>query len=391
MTSQFLIFISLVSAIYFSANAYVFWRGWVALAQLPGLRAILAVTYVVSALAYIAGRIAEGRMPRQVSDAIIWYGSLWLGVLTYLFFLALGADLVRGVLRATHTPLLAGPLTASLVAGLSILIVAIGVLNARMPVVRTLTYNIPKDGGTHAVWHIVAVSDIHLGTLIDRSRAQALVASIKALHPDLVLLVGDVVDEDLAPVVRGDIGNVLREIDAPYGTYAVPGNHEYIGGIDTALAYLNAHEITILRDRAVAVGDSLYLAGRDDISGIRFGGHARAPLRHMLADVPHDAPVVLLDHQPVAIDEADATHQIDLMLSGHTHNGQLWPFDLITRAVFERSTGALQKDSMHVYVSSGWGTWGPPVRTTARPELLDITLHLTGAPEQTAQDRDART
>jgi len=200
-----------------------------------------------------------------------------------------------------------------------------------------------------------------------------MVNRINALKPDIILFAGDLVDEDLAPVIRHDLGKSLTRLSAPLGVYAITGNHEYIGGADKAVRYLEEHGINVLRDSVVLIGNSFYLAGREDRDKNRFSNKARKNLAELLTGVDMAKPVIMMDHQPFRLDDVAAAG-VDLQLSGHTHHGQLWPFNYITKAIFELSWGYKQKDKSHFYVSSGYGGWGPPVRTGNRPELVSIRM-----------------
>ncbi len=193
------------------------------------------------------------------------------------------------------------------------------------------------------------------------------------LKPDIVLLIGDIIDEDIKPVIRQNLGETLRKIESKYGVFGVNGNHEYIGGVDEACKYLEQHGITMLRDSAIVIANSFVLIGREDISGNRFMGKPRKPLDKIISKIDTSMPNILLDHQPLSLNDA-VVNNIDLILCGHTHHGQLWPFNLITKAVYEVSCGYKLKNNTNIYVSCGVGTWGPPIRTSCRPELLNLRL-----------------
>jgi uncharacterized protein len=263
---------------------------------------------------------------------------------------------------------------AILVTIFSIIIVIAGYINASIFKINKFELSIQKTGINLKSLHIAIASDIHLGTIISNSHLKNLVNSINILKPDIILLAGDIVDEDLAPVIKNNLGETLTKLKSKYGTYAITGNHEYIGGVEEAVKYLSAHNITMLRDRAVMIDDLFYIVGREDRSISQFNARKRKSLADILSGIDRNLPVILMDHQPFALQEA-VNAGIDLQLSGHTHHGQLWPFNYITSKLFELSYGYIRKGSTHFYVSSGFGTWGPPVRTTARPEIVDITIN----------------
>lgn len=193
------------------------------------------------------------------------------------------------------------------------------------------------------------------------------------MKPDIILLAGDIVDEDLAPVIDQNLGECLKQLYAPFGVYGITGNHEYIGGAEPAVKYLEENGITMLRDTVIQINNSFYLAGREDRDKNRFSGQKRLEVSELLQQVDKTLPIILLDHQPFALDKA-AEAGVDLQLSGHTHHGQLWPLNYLTRAIYEVSMGYKKKGNAHFYVSPGFGGWGPPVRTGNRPEVVLITL-----------------
>jgi predicted MPP superfamily phosphohydrolase len=248
-----------------------------------------------------------------------------------------------------------------------------GFINARMPRIKQLDLTIHKTVPGDPHLRIVMVSDIHLGTLIAKRRADYLTEKINSLHPDIILLAGDVVDEDLKPVIRRNLGENLRNLKSKLGVYAIPGNHEYIGGAPEAIKYLRDHAIIVLQDSTVFIDHRFYLAGRDDRDKPRFTGKPRKPIKEVMQDVDKNYPVIMMDHQPFRFDDVVA-QGVDLQLSGHTHHGQLWPLNYITNAMYEVSWGYKLKGNTHFYVSSGFGSWGPPVRLGNRPEIVLINL-----------------
>lgn len=301
-----------------------------------------------------------------------------MAVIYYGFLLALFADIIRLLDRII--PLLPMTLkqrpewTGLTVVLLLTCILAYGFWNARHPIINRYDITIAKKAGNLTNLHAVAVSDIHLGNIIGVDRLEKLVESINQLQPDIVLLPGDIIDAELQPFISQNMGSVLRRLNPPLGVYAILGNHEYIGGEpDGIIAALEQAGVKVLRDSKVIINDSLIVAGRDERSRNRYAGGSRAPLSAILSGADLTLPVLLLDHQPM--DLAEAKQQgVDLQLSGHTHRGQLYPNHLITAAIFEIDWGYLKKESLQVIVSSGYGTWGPPIRTGNRPEILDIHI-----------------
>lgn len=155
-------------------------------------------------------------------------------------------------------------------------------------------------------------------------------------------------------MIRRDLGSYLRELHSQYGVYGITGNHEYIGGIEHARDYISAHNVVMLQDTSVEVA-GVVIVGRDDISSSRFG-HERKELKEIIKKVNKEKPLILLDHQPKKLSEAQK-NGIDVQFSGHTHNGQLWPLNLIVKRLFELSIGYKKKGNTHIFVAAGAGTW----------------------------------
>jgi predicted MPP superfamily phosphohydrolase len=379
--SSFLIFLSIVLTIYISGNAYIFIRGWQAIPQTAVIRIIYSFLILFPAAAFIIGEVGEKTGLFQDNHLLILIGSLWLAFLLYAVLFTLAIDLVRVFnyffnflpdkewMLNNNIPL---KLTG-LVAVLTSAIVSAGSAIAFSPAVRTIELTVNKRAGGMESLNIVMASDIHLGNIVGTGQLDRLAKKINSLDPDIVLFPGDIFDENLKPVIKNNHGYIMEAIIARYGVYAVTGNHEYIGGVNAAAAYLKKHGVKLLRDEAVVIGNSFILAGREDRSISRFSDMKRKDLPVILNSVNKDMPLILMDHQPYSISES-IKEGVDLHLSGHTHNGQLWPFNYITGAIYDMSHGHVQIKNTHVYVSNGYGTWGPPVRTTGRPEIVNIKL-----------------
>jgi predicted MPP superfamily phosphohydrolase len=378
---NFIIFFSIFFLLYGLINFYVFLRGWEAIPADSPLRLAYAIIFWILALSFFAGRFLERASISPFSTFVVWVGSFWFAAFAYFTLAALTIDTLRLVnyivpifpAFITSDPVRTKEIVAAGLCLLVALALVAGFFNARSPRIKTLRLNIPKNVDSVRTMNIAVASDIHLGTIIGRKRLDAIVAQINNLHPDLVLFPGDIVDEDLAPVIKQNLGETLRTIKAKYGVYAVTGNHEYIGGVEQAYKYLMEHGIKVLRDESVHVNGSIFLVGREDRSILQFAGKKRKPLAEIMAGIDRQYPIILMDHQPFGLNEA-VEQGADLQLSGHTHHGQLWPFNGITNAVYELSWGYKKKGNTHFYVSSGVGTWGPPVRLGNTPEIIHLQL-----------------
>jgi len=383
--SGFYMFLIIVLTLYTLINLYVVRRGWQALPSGSGMRGIFLILMLLLILAYPLGRFLERALDYRISEMLIKVGSYYLGVMVYAFFSVLIIDIVRLANSIFHffptTWRLPDSQTGLIIFGGAVCLVFFvtfsGILNARYLRTRNLQLNIEKAAHSPDRLRIVMVSDIHLGTIIHNSRLQRIVERINGQKPDVILLVGDVFDEDVTSLMEQNIALVLKRLNSRYGVFAVPGNHEYYSGIDSAISYLKQSNITVLRDSVAKVANSFYLVGRDDRTLNQFGGK-RKSLAELLQGVDRTYPIILMDHQPFHLEEAEK-YGVDLQLSGHTHHGQLFPFNLITNRVYELSWGYEQRGKTHYYVSCGVGTWGPPVRLGNVPEVVTIDLHLQGS------------
>ncbi|MFG2061897.1 metallophosphoesterase [Micromonospora sp. NPDC048871] len=221
---------------------------------------------------------------------------------------------------------------------------------------------------------IATVSDIHIGPLRGRIHTERIVAAINRLDADIVAVVGDLVDGTVAEL--GEAAAPLRDLRARHGSYFVTGNHEYYSGVEEWVAEVDRLGLRVLQNQRLEIatrGGVLDLAGVNDASAAGTGVAAPADYAAALADRDPSRPVVLLAHQPVAAFEA-AKYDVDLQLSGHTHGGQIVPFNLLVRLEQPVVSGLGEVDGTKVYVTNGAGFWGPPVRVGAEPQITLVEL-----------------
>ena len=381
-TISFIIFYSIVLTIYFLVNYYIFSRGWQALPSGSKARNIYLVVFLFLSLSYVAGRILERFWLGPPTNFLIWTGSFWLGAMIYFILILVIIDVVR--LANIFLPVIPSSLLNNIehtrlvlfgiVTSVVFIIIIVAHINTWFIKINSVDISLNGENSEMDSVNILLVSDIHLGSLTPKNRISRMVGKINSLEPDIILLGGDILDEDLGPVIHRDLGSAIKDLSAPLGVYGVTGNHEYIGGVDRAVEYLTSHGIHIIRDSVVKINNSFYLAGREDLNIDRFSGRTRKSAEELLKLAGEDLPVILLDHQPFNLDQAAAAGAC-LQLSGHTHHGQLWPVNFITRAVYDISRGYGEVDGMKVYVSNGIGTWGPPMRLGSRPEIVFLKIH----------------
>lgn len=325
------------------------------------------------ALSYLLGKIGERIYPGRLSRFMTIIGSYWLAFFFYAFLILVFIDILH-MLDGWLKFLPAFVNEANFYTGTAVLLfllalVVYGSFNARNPVIRQYNITIPSLAKNVERLHIIMVSDLHLGSIVNARRLMELVETINKVKPDLVFLVGDIIDENVKVFKRLGMKKILEKLKPKIGAYAVLGNHDYYGGeYKEVIKSLEEAGVKVLRDQYELVADSFYLVGRDDKFS-RF----RQSLAVLLQDIDRIFPVIVLDHNPIDIDEALA-NRVDLQLSGHTHRGQLAPLNRITRRIFATDWGYLKIDNLQVIVSNGFGTWGPPVRIGNRPEIVEIFL-----------------
>jgi len=383
-----LVFVAIALAIYGLINLYVGRRGAQALSSVPAARTVFLVLFIGLAVIFPLGRILMSFAKGSLTSLLVEVGTFHLAVMLYAFMAVLAVDFVR--LINAFLPFLpkglfaagarTGPVVFAAVAGIVVLTVAWGAWNATRLRTIDLDIRIPAKAGTVDNLTVVAVSDLHLGALVGPARLEKVVGSINALGPDIVLFAGDIVDETVTEAIEEKLGGIMRRLKAPLGLFACPGNHEFFSGLERNLACLRSCGITVLQDEAAEVDGAFILAGRRDpsslgvqerrlsIGGILSGSGARA-----------DLPLVVLDHQPIHLEEA-AEAGVALQISGHTHDGQMFPIDLINRLIYELNWGYLRKGDTQYYVTSGAGTWGPPVRIGSRAEVVRIRITFDRTP-----------
>jgi hypothetical protein len=248
--------------------------------------------------------------------------------------------------------------------------VVAGIINFNT--IRTTEYQITIPGKLSGISHlrIAFVSDFHLQEGTSIRFVEKFVAKINNIKPDLMLFGGDIVEGDRKDGNMDRFERLICSIKAKYGMYGVLGNHEYYASQDKG-SFFSKSGIEILSDSVVLVDSSFILAGRND-SHTR----TRKSIEEIMSSISDSLPVILIDHRPTETDQISRT-STDVALSGHTHNGQLFPINLIVQRIYELSYGYMKKGETHFFVSSGIRLWGPPVRTTGRSEILVIDIALT--------------
>ncbi|MBD3377292.1 metallophosphoesterase [candidate division KSB1 bacterium] len=378
--SGFIIFLLVVLSVYTAVNIYIVRRHMQLLPDSP-LKSVVFWTLLSLILAYPLSRFAEGLLSPSLANGLTLVGSYYLAAMVFFFFILLIADFSR-LIHSLGLPILPQALSLpsvsyryglmAILVTLVFLLVFIGAWNAKNPRVKTIPIKIEKTWINKNPLRLVLASDLHIGPTLSEKHLEKIVALINGQNPDIVLLAGDIIDQKVDALKERDYLPILSDIESRHGVYAVTGNHEFYVGVEGSIDYLRAANINVLRDSVALIDNSFYLIGRDDKTLEQMGGQ-RETLSSLLQAVDHSKPLILIDHQPLLLEKAAENH-IDLQVSGHTHHGQIFPFNFITNAVFEQSWGLTQKGATRIYVSCGVGTWGPPVRLGNHPEIVVFEL-----------------
>jgi predicted MPP superfamily phosphohydrolase len=378
MNSFFIGFLGIFFSIYVAVNYYVglhFFRSVQSLIEPYSL--FYWGGYTLLAMSLFVARLGKRFFPGHVNDWVAITGDYWLGVIYYSFLIWVVADILRFIIDLIYPARITGYPSfywGFVVLSLVAILLIYGTWNARHP--RVVHYDIDTKKTVHDLpnLHAVMVSDIHLGLVVDNDRLNAMVNSINELNPDVVFLAGDTIDEDVRLFFNQKIPEIIGKLRSKYGVYAVLGNHEYIGGNSKlAVEYLRQAGVNVLIDEYIKVNNQFYVVGRDDRMMGNMTGKQRLELSRVMDGIDHALPIILLDHQPHNLAEGQR-NGVDLQLSGHTHDGQFFPNNLLAKRIFENSWGYLRKGEYQIIVSSGYGTWGPPIRIGNYSEIIDLTI-----------------
>ena len=339
----------------------------------------LAISILVLAALMPLTLLAMRWLPRAANAPLAWLVYTWMGLAFYLFLLTVLSDagrgiaaLVGGLPKDPERRILLARTLAVVVGAVSALIGAGGVANAvrgfDLRHVRVPLAKLPRSATGYA---IVQITDVHVGPTIGRDFVEAVVRETNALGPDMVVITGDLVDgtvDQLRTLVEP-----LRDLRARDGVFFVTGNHEYYSGADEWIAHLATLGVRVLRNERVAIREAFDLAGVDDASAHRMLPNHGQDVARALEGRDVSKAVVLLAHQPKALKDAVAG-QVDLQLSGHVHGGQMVPFNWLVRIDQPLVAGLHRIRDTWVYVSTGTGYWGPPMRVGTTAELTRIEL-----------------
>ncbi len=322
----------------------------------------------------------KGRMEREKSEFLSYIAGFYISFMHYsvIFYLLHDLFYFSGKLIAYPESFLAWVdkifFGGFLIFGLSAIISIVGLRNSRKLVTTDYRLLMDRKDSVLESLNIVYISDAHIGTSVNYDNIDELIREAKLLKPDLLLLGGDFFDEGTTNISKKIVSQKLQTLAGKYGVYYVEGNHEYKSDkcdIDEEMEYFREAGIEVLQDQLIEVDSRFYLAGRRDRAG------KPVDLNRLLSSVHKDLPLILLDHRP-GFKESGSMAKVDLQISGHTHSGQFFPFQILdpilARFTKSYNYGYHKIGGLHHIVSSGAGNWGIPVRIGSLREIVSIKI-----------------
>lgn len=365
--------------IYGGIHFYVFMKARAAFASGITINVTIGAIMLFMILAPVIVRFTERAGHEELARILAFICYTWMGAIFIFFLLGILCDLFRlagytsGVLSSRDfSHIVSSPgfyFFFCLV--VTFLIVLYGIFEARQLKIEHLVVSTEKIPHEVGKIRIVQISDVHLGLIIGEERIKSIVKAVQMVKPDILVSTGDLVDVQLDNIAG--LAAFFQQIHAPYGKFAVTGNHEFYTGIDRALEFTEKAGFRILREKAVDIHGIVTIAGVDDeaIGGLQAGSNVSE--ERLCAEINNSQYAILLKHRPIPYTGPLCVY--DLQLSGHTHKGQIFPFFLITRLFFRQYAGFHKlENGSSLYVNRGTGTWGPPIRFLAPPEVTVIDI-----------------
>ncbi len=377
---MYILFLVVFSVMVTGVHLYI-WQRLVYSVTPPGLpRYIGTGIIILLGLSAILSFILSRYLPLKRQEPLAYVAYTWMGMLVFITITLLAIDIISLALTyLAHINLGTYSYWPLLRAALSVLIATISCAIAMdeavgEPQITKYDIHLPDLPNDFEGFTIAQLSDLHIAAVLNHKWLEKRVSETMALKPDMVAITGDLTD-GMPHLIKNEL-LPLKDLKAPYGTFFVPGNHEYISDADGWLKFLPEVGLKVLFNEHIAISKGeavIYLAGVDDLSAARYSGHG-PDLARATAGIPGSAIVIGLAHQPNIADEAQ-NYGIDLLLTGHTHGGQLWPWTIFVKSVQKYFKGFYRVGHTQLLVSQGTGFWGPPMRMGSQSEILLITLH----------------
>jgi uncharacterized protein len=351
---------------------YAGFRIWKLIPQRP-FKIIFIILYALLVLAFPLAERLSHRSGMEWANGFMVAGYFSLPLLLYLMLSVILLDLALGAARLTRMlsketleRRLFRWVRLLLILAVPAAVVVFGAVRNNHPEIREYSVEIPRKSSEIRQLKIAFASDFHLRDTTPRRLMERFVEKVNAANPDIVLIGGDVLEGDRQGEKLDQCEAQFRRLKSKYGVYGVPGNHDPRGA--SATTFFDLAGVHLLQDAVEKIGSAFYLVGRKDE---RLTG--RKSIHELLRDCDGSLPVIVLDHRPTDLDRISQSGA-DILLSGHTHNGQLFPVNLVAKGRYELSWGYKLKNRTHVFVTSGLQVWGPPVRTAGVSEIVIVNV-----------------
>lgn len=371
-------FHTIINLAYIIPNIYVFLRIWQIFIN-KGYKLYYTLIYILLLSIYPVSNIFSDESAGSEATFLSTIGNYILPFYLYLFLSVLVFDimlllnrLLKIIPKVKLTSYRYKRNCLSIILSVSVVVVIAGVINFNT--IRTSEYwiEIPRKSSKIDHLKIAFVADFHLKEGTNRHFVERFVKRISSINPDLMLFGGDIVEGDRENENMNAFEKLFKEIRTRYGVFTVFGNHEYYGG-QVNHSFFKRAGMNVLSDTIVVIDSSFSLGGRFD-SHFR----SRKTIDDLMKSVSDTLPLILIDHRPTEIDLISKT-AVDVQLSGHTHNGQLFPINMIIRRIYKLGWGYIKIWNTHFFVTSGIRLWGPPVRTTVKSEIMVINIAFSNA------------
>ena len=395
MSSSTLYFLRFL-VIVLGVHALMHYYFWLRMIKTPGFRGFIkrycTLAVIVLFLFLPLSRILSEYFSHQQLFPFLWFAYLWLGILMLFVFFFLFTDILKIFLYAAHRLFLKKQvkqqnlpdptrryfLARSLAASASVLVLGTSAFGVKKcldpPTVNRLPVTLSGLPADFQGFSIVQISDIHIGAMSMRAELAEIVSIVNSLYPDIVVITGDLADGD--SVELASELTPLAELNTRHGTFFVTGNHEYYSGVEKWLSVIKELGIIALNNSRTEIyqgEDTIILAGVTDHNAGRFGKEHRPDFTKALNGIDKTRKIILLAHQPRAVEEA-AQYGVDLVLSGHMHGGQIWPFNYLSPLQQPYIKGFYQHHNTLLYVNQGTAYWGPPMRVGTYKEISRFIL-----------------
>jgi predicted MPP superfamily phosphohydrolase len=357
---------------------YAGFRIWKVIPQ-RFFKVLFIIVYILLVLAFPLTQALSHHSSMGRTHFIMTVGYFSLPRLLYLVLFVILLDLVLGVawlMRMISKETLRGRRFQRawlfLALMVPVAVVVVGAVRNNHPQIREYSVEIPQRSSTIRQIKIAFAADFHLRETTSRRLMERFVEKVNGANPDIILIGGDVFEGDRQYEKLGKFQDQFRRLKPKYGVYGVPGNHDLRG--PNAMTFFDRAGIRLLEDAVEKIDNVFYLVGRTDA---RFG--SRKSIDELLRGCDQRLPVIVLEHRPTDLDNVSRSGA-DILFSGHTHNGQLFPVNFITKHRYELSWGYKRKNRTHFFVTSGIQTWGPPVRTAGISEIVIVNVSFRPEP-----------